>query len=352
MVAVTVVLSLVIASPAAAATLVGEWTFDEGSGAVARDRSPSRLDGRLGVATGADGADPDWVAGIAGSALRFDGGDAVVVPDSTALEPANVTIEAWVRRQGTPGAFAYVVSKGSLGCDFSSYGLYTGAGKGIAFYVSDGSGYVVSPAAAPAHVWDGAWHHVAGTFDGHTVRLYRDGSQVGLGSAQDRPIRYGLASTAPYIGIYRGGCELGFTGDIDDIRIWDEALTGAAIAASQPTQPPAAAPSTPAASRSTLAPLAPVSGPPPTAVPACVVSATRTSLHAGRRTSLTVNVREHAKPLRRVHVQVKGKRLRLVRRTDSAGRARFVVRPKRSERRLTLRALGRSCQNTNIPVRR
>jgi hypothetical protein len=126
-----------------------------------------------------------------------------------------------VRREGTPGAYAYVVSKGTLGCDFSSYGLYTSAGRGIAFYVSDGGGYIVSPTGSPAQVWDGAWHHVAGTFDGQSVRLYLDGSQIGGGSPNHRPIQYGLQSRAPYIGTYVGGCLLGFTGDIDNVRNWE-----------------------------------------------------------------------------------------------------------------------------------
>ncbi len=223
--------SLLAAAPAGAAPLVGEWRFDEGAGQVAADSSSSGLTARLGIAPGPDGADPAWVPGISGSALRFDGGEAVVVPDSRALEPTRISIEAWVRRQGTPGRYAYIVSKGSNGCVTSSYGLYTGAGRGMAFYVSIGStSYVVSPAATPEQVWDGAWHHVVGTYDGQMVRLYLDGAEVGGGSPDTRPIVYGLASTDPYIGTYRGGCELGFTGDLDTLRIWGAALTPAEVA--------------------------------------------------------------------------------------------------------------------------
>jgi hypothetical protein len=238
----TLIACLAIAPAAADATVVGEWPLDEGAGQIARDRSGSGVDARLGVADGIDGADPVWVPGVAGWGLRFDGGDALVLRDSMVLEPANVTIEAWVRRQGTPGAYAYVVSKGSVGCNFSSYGLYTGAAGGIAFYVSGGGGYVVSPAGSPAQVWDGAWHHVAGTFDGQSVRLYLDASQIGGGSPNHRPIQYGLQSRAPYIGTYSGGCQLGFTGDIDDVRLWSSALTEAEISASDPTQPAAGVP--------------------------------------------------------------------------------------------------------------
>jgi Concanavalin A-like lectin/glucanases superfamily len=343
---VGVVGGLVLGVPVTRASVVGEWAFDEGDGQVAHDLSGSGLDGGLGIAGGADGADPAWVPGVAGWALRFDGGDAVVLPDSRTLEPQQVSIEAWVRRQGTPGVYAYVVSKGARACDTSSYGLYTGAGGGLAFYIADGGAYTVSPAAPPARVWDGAWHHVVGTFDGHSVRFYIDGGPVADGSPTDRTIVYGFQSTAPYLGTYRGGCELGFTGDIDDVRIWNSALTAAAVARSRVTQPGGASgDSAPAAT-------APVSGPPATVTPGCVVSVARGYLRAGRRSSIAVTVRSHARPLPRVRVLLVGKRLRLLRRTDYTGRARFVVRPSSSERRLSVRALGRRCRNTRITVRR
>jgi hypothetical protein len=344
---------LALSSPASAATLMGEWPLDEGAGQVARDRSPFGVDARLGISDGVDGADPVWVPGVAGSGLRFDGGDALVLRDSTVLEPANVTIEAWVRRQGTPGAYAYVVSKGSLGCNFSSYGLYTGAGRGIAFYVSGGGSYVVSPAASPAQVWDGGWHHVAGTFDGQAVRLYLDGSQVGAGSPDHQPISYGLQSTAAYIGSYSGGCHLGFSGDLDNVRVWSGAVTAGEIA-SRPAQPEPGSAGPAVGPRGPLAPLGPLSGPPPAAAPTCVVSTTRRALLAGRRNPLVVSVRRGARPLKRVRVLVSGRKLHVIRRADGQGRARFVLRPRRSERQMRIRALGSAsgCAAASIPVRR
>jgi hypothetical protein len=340
-----VVGGLVLGAPVTRASVVGEWAFDEGDGQVAHTLSGSGLDGQLGIAAGADDADPAWVPGVAGWALRFDGDDAVVLPDSRTLEPQHVSIEAWVRREGTPGAYAYVVSKGARACDASSYGLYTGAGGGLAFYIADGATYTVSPAAAPARVWDGAWHHVVGTFDGHSVRFYIDGGQVADGSPTDGTIGYGMQSTAPYLGTYRGGCVLGFTGDIDDVRIWSSALTPAAVAASPVTQPSGAFGAPPPAA------IAPVSGPPASVTPGCIVSLARNSLRAGRRSSLAVTVRSHTRPIAHVRVLLVGKRLRLLRRTNHRGRARFVVRPSRTERRLSVRALGLRCRNTSITVR-
>jgi hypothetical protein len=280
----------------------------------------------------------------------------VVVPDSRALEPGQISVEAWVRREGTPGSYAYVVSKGSVSCVTSSYGLYTGAGGGMAFYVSMGSSsYVISPAAAPARIWDGDWHQVVGSYDGQRVRLYVDGAEIGSGSPDTQPIVYGLTSSAPYIGTYRGGCELGFTGDIDTVRIWGAALTPAEIVARMPVKPPGGGGGGGGGGGSgagAATPLAPVSGPPPQRAPSCVASSGRETLRARRRTSLVVTVRRSGKPLKRVRVLLRGTKTRLVRKTDARGRARFIVRPQRSEKRLQVRVVGRACQNTSVAVRR
>ena len=111
----------------------------------------------------------------------------VQVTNSSLLEPVNVTVDAWVRADGTPGQFRYIVAKGGKGCVAASYGLYTGSDSELQFYVFDGnSTYAVSPSATAAggvDVWDGGWHHVAGTYDGANVRLYVDGVEVGGGTA-------------------------------------------------------------------------------------------------------------------------------------------------------------------------
>jgi hypothetical protein len=95
-----------------------------------------------------------------------------------------------------------------------------------------------------------------------------------------------------------------------------------------------------------------VSGPPPERAPSCVASSARETVRARRRTTLVVTVRRNGTPLNRVRVLLRGMKTRLVRTTDARGRARFIVRPQRSEKRLQVRVLGRSCQNTSVAVRR
>ena len=86
-----------------------------------------------------------------------------------------------MRNSTSPGENRYILSKGSDQCVRAAYGLYTSSNGGVAFYVSDHDNFYRSP-EAPATVWDGKWHNVAGTFDGTTVRLYVDGKQIGNGT--------------------------------------------------------------------------------------------------------------------------------------------------------------------------
>jgi hypothetical protein len=213
------------AAPASASSnVVAHWNLDEGSGQQAADTSPNGAHGQLGASGGADSADPDWVAGHAGGrALSFTGAQYVAVPDTAALEPQHVAVDTWVRRAGSPGRWRYVVSKGSVNCDRSSFGLYSAWSGGMAFYVASTSHYTISPEAPASVVWDGAWHHVIGSYDGARVRLWIDGAQVGGGTPATGAVAYGIGSRGAYIGTYRGSCELGFKGDIDDVQIWDGA---------------------------------------------------------------------------------------------------------------------------------
>lgn len=210
--------------------LVGWWPMNEGSGQVVRDWSFHRNNGTLGDSPGADSHDPSWIPGVFfGSALRFDGvDDWVTIPESTSLQPANLTVDAWVRAPSSPGVTSYIVADRADRCNNSSYGLYTGTGGGLAFYIADSSQFYASP-EAPASVWDGNWHNVAGTFDGNTVRLYVDGQQVGSGTPAHTSIDYSLPIPNGTIGAYAGNCNLPshsltLAGDIDGVQIWSRAL--------------------------------------------------------------------------------------------------------------------------------
>ena len=229
LIVVVLALAAVVVVPSASAgslPLVGWWPMFEGQGQIVHDLSGMGNSGVLGSTAAVEPSDPTWFRSGILNALHFDGGQFVTIPDSPSLEPARLTVIGLVRGSASPGQWRYVVSKGALGCRTGSYGLYSGFGGGLAFYVSSGYDYFISP-EAPSTVWNGKWHVAAGTFDGTTVRLFVDGVQVGTGTSVPVPfsIGYGLPTNdGAQIGGYGGGCDLTFKGDLTQVSIWSMAL--------------------------------------------------------------------------------------------------------------------------------
>jgi hypothetical protein len=319
-------------------TVVGQWRFDESGGQQAIDDGPFGLDGRLGLTGDVDERDPERIAGLSGGALHFDGRGFVRLPAAPQLEPGTMTLEAVVRGPSSPGQFRYIVSHGAQDCLAGSYGLYTARDGGLAFYVFDGSHFYVTAAIGPADIWNNAWHHVAGVFDGGSLRLLVDGRPVGDPIAAPPTIAYALTSSDHYIGTYQGSCALPLKGDVDLIRLWHGPLApdfigGLADAALTvpPVVPPTVEPAPETvpiatdadsradapASRPPLVPIAPgttFAAPDPPAdgvVPkpiagaparACVVRSANKRVRAGRRTVLTVRVALRGKPLKGTRV--------------------------------------------------
>jgi hypothetical protein len=329
----TICALLSAAAPAFGQDPLASWRFDEGSGNVAVDGGPLRLH-----ATWPVGAGPTWIAGVSGTALHFNGNDEVGVTDHGALEPATITVAAWVRAARSPGTYRYVFSKGAASCVRSSYGLYTGPQGGAAFYVAGDGWYTLSPQAPATAVWDGRWHRLTGVYDGARVRLYLDGRQVGAGTRGPTRIEYSIESRSAYIGNYHGDCQFPFRGDVDGLTVWGGALTALRIGAdaTPPAQTPAAGPIGPA-------PGAPAPGEPGfpvaqglrTTPDRCTsVSLSRRAVRVGRRTKLVATVRRGTARRTGARVAVRAPKLHEVGRTDARGRVRFVVRASRRQHRL------------------
>ena len=342
------------AAGAAAADAMGDWAFDEGAGQSVLDTGPNALHGVLGESDAVADDDPARIAGLSGGALHFNGTSAVRLPETGALSTPTVTTEAVVRAESAPGPWRYVISRGSRDCLAGAYGLYTGAAGGMAFYVFDGTGFVVSATARPEDVWDGRWHHVAGTFDGSAVRLFLDGQPVGAPIATPLQIDYAGTTTRTFFGRYAGECDLGFRGDVDHVRLSSRALTPETIAAAATATVGAAALPFNPAQAGTLLPGAPTASAPPRSAPtSCRLRLSRLRLSSPRAT-LRVRVTRRGKPLRSVRViaQPKGRRHVLgSARTDRTGNAQLRVSVRPSVR-LRISAAGRkSCAPAYVRVK-
>ncbi|MFH1265552.1 MAG: LamG domain-containing protein, partial [Planctomycetota bacterium] len=140
--------------------LVAHWNFNDGNGPVLRDSSGNDNHGRISGAT--------WVKSGSGYALQFDGlDDYVDCGNDASLDLRGpMTLAAWVHP-----ATASAQEPGIVGKYFESYALTLYRG-GCWWYISSGG----NNASAPL-LKTGRWHHVVGTFDGETMRLYVNGQR-------------------------------------------------------------------------------------------------------------------------------------------------------------------------------
>ena len=218
----TLTLSMALTAQATASTAVVQpslisWWRAEGNAADAVGSNSGTL---LGAVT--------FVPGKVGQAFHFDGESSLIeVPTAPSLEPQALTTMLWMRSD-IPQPATYLLSKGASACNAdSAYAFYT-AGN-LSFYISDGlpDSFSSSP-VAEINLWDGNWHHLAGTYDNNTVRLFIDGIEQGTGSpAAIAAINYAFQDNQTLrIGGYASSCNrFLFNGDIDEVQIFSRALS-------------------------------------------------------------------------------------------------------------------------------
>jgi len=210
--------------------LVGYWKFDEGSGSIAVDSS-----GHGNTGTLYNG--PVWVDGIHGKALSFDGASTYVrIEDSSSLDvTTQVTVEAWVYPRAytsNVGHDAHIISRcNEMGGHV--YVLASFANGKVNYDVNPSHTYHSSVATLPLY----AWTHLAMTYDGAYVRLYING-EFDSSYAKSSPIY----TTSNWLAIgckrWSGGIYAHFNGIIDDVRIYNRALSRQEIQADMGGQQP------------------------------------------------------------------------------------------------------------------
>jgi hypothetical protein len=195
--------------------LVAAFGFDEASGTTALDASGNGNVGQISGATRVPG-------GRFGGGLSFNGtSNLVSVADAATLDLTNgITLEAWVQPTAVSGWQTAILKEGTSGL---AYALYANENPvGPAGYVSiSGDKSVTGAGTLPLN----AWSHIAMTYDGANMRLYLNGVQAG--------VRAQTGSTAVTTGMLRigGNAVWGeyFAGLIDEVRVYNRALTAAEV---------------------------------------------------------------------------------------------------------------------------
>ncbi|MFC4112797.1 LamG-like jellyroll fold domain-containing protein [Nonomuraea zeae] len=205
--------SAVVTEPPVNTGLVAAYGMNAGTGTAVADSSGT---GNTGTATAAT-----WAAGKYGQALSFNGTSSwVTVPDASTLDlTGGMTLEAWVRPASVSGWRTVLMKE--FGADLA-YAVMGSGSSGPAAFIHTSSG---ANAPAPSNLPLNTWSHVGATYDGSTLRLYVNGVQVATNPTVGN-LRVG---TGPLrIGGNSGSGEY-FSGLIDEVRVYNKALTAAQV---------------------------------------------------------------------------------------------------------------------------
>jgi hypothetical protein len=197
--------------------LVGHWKLDELEGIIAHDHSGNGNDGTV---EGTAEWHPD--EGQVDGALWFDGVEnGVSIPYQSTFDITNeLTITAWIRQVANNKG--WILVRNTADDSHRYYGLYTGAiNQEVTFHYQGASDalYIIW---SSIDIDDYLWHHLALVVDYPKVQLFIDGKPQ-----EERDM------TEPMVSGEVGDIKIGrrdpgdyyFEGMIDDVRLYDEALT-------------------------------------------------------------------------------------------------------------------------------
>ena len=177
-----------------------------------------------------------YAPGKRGMAFSFSGSgtDYIEVPANPTLDFATngpITIELWAYRTGTNASVMHLLGKrvgclGAGGGDTANYQMFLNRvtlQQGLGIGGVGPANIVTTGLDLPGNVWT----HLVGTFDGSNYTFYLNGQSVAtatgpLGAPNAAPLRIGTA----------GDCfQAPFSGLLDDIALYNRALTAAEVQA-------------------------------------------------------------------------------------------------------------------------
>lgn len=202
---------------------VSHWPLNEGSGVTALDVEGD-FDGSL--------EGPTWTTGLLGGALEFDGSNDRVSMSGPGIDGNAISLACWFNADDFDTSDARLISRAS-GTNASDHDWMlstVSSGGGIRLRArlrTQGNGTTTLIADSDL-ILPNRWIHAALVYDGSTMRLYQDGSEVGValvsGEVDERSgLTVALGNQPSSAG------SRPFDGTIDDVRIYDRALTPAEV---------------------------------------------------------------------------------------------------------------------------
>ncbi len=205
------------------ADLVGYWPFDEGKGTETIDATGNGNDGTFN-------GDVEWVDGYNGDGVRFDtAGERIVVgPLAPSADTGAMTLAAWINWEGQGHTIEHqgIIGK-RLGWtttgDTIKWFWEATPANGLLFRADyDGGGTGLWWGNTYLEPYANEWTHVALTCEDGAAIQYINGEEVSTGnitfrdSANETPVTIGCVDSTN---------NETFVGTIDEVRIFDHALT-------------------------------------------------------------------------------------------------------------------------------
>gem|GEM_PF-1602956 len=209
-----------------AGSLVAHWDLNDAAGMKAKDLTGYHH----GLLTHFPVDDSQWTSGQLGGGLTFDGVDDYVeiAGYKGVTGGQSRTVMAWIKTNTT----GEIIGWGSLESGEKwIFRVQDNAGTAGAIRLQVSGGYIVG--STP--VWDGQWHHVAAVLDNDNtpnvdeIQLYVDGQLETISAVKSQTINTADTSKVT-IGAYFGAiAPRYFNGIIDEVRIYNRALSGEEI---------------------------------------------------------------------------------------------------------------------------
>jgi prepilin-type N-terminal cleavage/methylation domain-containing protein len=218
--------------------LAGYWRMDGGtSGSIVNNQTFGLEDtsgnSNNGTAKNSNGTGMAWIQGKTGGAVSFDGVDDYVNSGSgeSLNLTGNLTLVAWInlnRIPTTDGNSMEIITKNVWNENgFSFWAYYNPPGAGLRFMTYQTGAY--QDKRSPNVLVKNIWQHVAVVLSGTTSYFYVNGVNQGTGTGYIPPES---SSGKPLlIGVHKNFTSYRFDGLIDDVRIYNRALSAAEISA-------------------------------------------------------------------------------------------------------------------------
>ena len=196
--------------------LIARWPFDETSGEVVHDV----VGGNDGIFVGGD---LEWVAGKFGNGLNFGGNGNVEIPKDPKLEPPDsLTVTAWVKFNS--------LAEEELVSYADSYFLRLKDGVFNAYIHLGGWPQTVGQTRVELD----KWYFAAMTYDGLELKIYVDGN---LDASKAVPGAIDYMDLQFRFGTHAAGGSRWLDGILDEVGIWNRAMTDDEVMATYKSPP-------------------------------------------------------------------------------------------------------------------